>query len=272
MTEQVGQASNQVKRPLRYGLISILLGLAGVGCFVVMVKFDKVEKMSWLGHLGGMAFILLELMAFYAALLGAIRVAWCAATEKGRTLLNPGDVMLLILGGGLPLFFIVQAVHSIMPTRHGRAEIIAQQVFGAEMEELGEAMAAYSRAHDGKYPTPEKWCDVLMTEAENLPPGSLRYLRGKTGHCHLAMNPLADPCSAPEVVLLFECHEGWNQCGGPEMLVLRHQHGRSCAVLFGNGHVEFIEAEKVPLLRWEGKASGIRQQAAPTSQEQPQPP
>jgi hypothetical protein len=272
MTEPAEQGSNQTKRSLRYGLVSILLGLAGVGCFVVMVRFDKVEKMSWLGHLGGMAFILLELMAFYAALIGAIRAAWLAATEKGRTLLNPGDVMLLILGGGLPLFFIVQAVHSMMPTRHGHAEIIAQHVYGAEMEKLGEAMAAYSLAHDGKYPPPEKWCDVLMTEAENLPPGSLRCLRAKMGRCHLAMNPLADPCSAPDVVLLFECHEGWNQCGGPEMLVLRHQHGESCAVLLMNGHVEFIEAEKVPLLRWEGKASGIRQQAAPTSPERPQHP
>jgi hypothetical protein len=260
MTEPVEQGINQTKRSLRHGLISALLALAGLGGVAVAGMFKKIP---WIGSLGGSAFILLELMAFYAALIGAIRAA--------RRPTSAGDRALLILGGGLSLVLIAQVVDSIRPHGH-RAEMIAQQTEATDLETLGRAMTAYSLAHDGRYPTPEKWCDLLLRDANDPSVEVVRCLGGKERRCRYAMNPLADSCSAPDVVLLFECREGWNRFGGPEILTARWQRGKSCTVLFVNGQVEFIEADKVPLLRWEGKATGIGQQAAPMPQGQPQHP
>jgi hypothetical protein len=257
MTESIEQGSNQTKHFSHYGLVSALLSIVGLACFVVFARFSNTEKVHWFAGVAGEAFLLLELMAFFAALLGTIRAAWHLATKRGGTLSSPGDEALLILGGALSLFFIAQAVDQIVREmtlhRHGHAQEIAQWAEAANLEELGKAMTVYSRVHNGRYPASEKWCDALMEEVKDLSPDARRCLRGE-GQCRYAMNPLADPCSAPDVVLLFDCDAGWNQHGGAEILTMRHQRGKSCNVLFVNGHVEFIEAEKISLLRWEGKA------------------
>jgi len=243
MTERVDQGGNQIERSSHYGLISALVALAGLGIALLSGEFRHI---SWLLRPAGIAFLLLELAALSVALIGAIQAARCTTPE--------GDRSLLILGGGLALVLIVLGLGPVVRRGPGpHAEIIAQQTCGADLWNLGVAMAAYSRAHNGRYPTPEKWCDLLMAEAKDPSGEVVRCLGGKEGRCHYAMNPLADPCSAPDVVLLLECRDGWNRFGGAEILTMRHQRGKSCNVLFVNGHVEFIEAERIPLLRWEGK-------------------
>jgi prepilin-type processing-associated H-X9-DG protein len=74
------------------------------------------------------------------------------------------------------------------------------------------------------------------------------------------MNPLAEPNSSPDVVLLFECDGGWNRSGGAELLTTSHHEGKGCGVLFADGHVAFVAAEVIPLLRWEGKVDGKKQE------------
>jgi hypothetical protein len=243
MRDQAEPGSNQAKRPLRYGLISALLALGGLG---VAMLSGELRRIAWLLRPPGIVFSLFELAALCVALIGAIRATWCKALQ--------GDRSLLILGGGLAFVLVVLGLRPVLDWGPGpRAEIIAQQTEAAELEELGRAMMAYSRAHNGRYPAPEKWCDALTTEAKALPPGSLHCLRGE-GRCRYAMNPLADPCSASDVVLLFECRDGWNRFGGPEILTARWQHGGSCTVLFVSGKAGLIETEKITFLKWEGRA------------------
>jgi len=62
------------------------------------------------------------------------------------------------------------------------------------------------------------------------------------------MNPHADPCCAPDVVLLFESQGGWNLFGGPELMTTeRHKGG---CVLFVDGSVRWIKPEEVIGLKW----------------------
>jgi hypothetical protein len=76
------------------------------------------------------------------------------------------------------------------------------------------------------------------------------------------MNPYADCWSAPDVVLLFESNCGWNQAGGPELLITgRHEGG--CNILFVNGDIEFVKTEEIPGLKWEGKLYGEQPESEP---------
>ena len=64
------------------------------------------------------------------------------------------------------------------------------------------------------------------------------------------MNPLADPSSAPDTVLLFECDGGWNQFGGPGLLTTKHHKDEGCYVSFVNREVKFVKPGEIPSLKW----------------------
>ncbi|MHC4858232.1 MAG: H-X9-DG-CTERM domain-containing protein [Planctomycetota bacterium] len=53
-----------------------------------------------------------------------------------------------------------------------------------------------------------------------------------------------------DLVLLFESAPGWNQVGGADDVVT-DRHGKPGAnIAFADGHVEFVKAEDIPILRW----------------------
>ncbi|HNS21589.1 MAG TPA: hypothetical protein PKH24_13880 [Sedimentisphaerales bacterium] len=137
--------------------------------------------------------------------------------------------------------------------REGKAPITACRM---NLSCLGKAMAAYCRIHDEKYPTPEKWCDLLIAEVKGLPAGAFRCSKGKDGRCHYAMNPLADPCGAPDVVLLFESKPGWNQAGGPELLTTEHHD--VCNVLLVDGSVMTVGPDEIGGLKWMSEPRPVR--------------
>ncbi len=131
---------------------------------------------------------------------------------------------------------------------------------------LGKAMVIYANEHDGKFPTPDKWCDLLLEGDyvrvnEFVRPRLILYRPivgghllvwppGKRGRCDYAMNPNCEPNSPNDVVLLFETRSGWNQFGGPELLAPENHGGRGCNILFNDGHVDFVETDKLGELKW----------------------
>ena len=119
---------------------------------------------------------------------------------------------------------------------------------------LGIAMLIYANDFDDKYPTAEKWCDLLVeyyevTEKEFRCPGN------KKGKCSYAINPNCEPNSPNDVVLLFETTGGWNQFGGPEILTTENHKGKGCNVLFNDYHVEFVKPERLGELKWKVEES-----------------
>jgi len=132
----------------------------------------------------------------------------------------------------------------------------------ARLKTLGVALSLYAEGNSNTYPTAQAWCDLLV--GRYVPDEEcLHCTKGPSRQCDYAMNPLADPNSSPEAVLLFECDPGWNRSGGPELLTTSHHEGSGCNVLFVDGHVTFVKAEEIPLLRWEGRVDDKKQEMDP---------
>jgi len=118
------------------------------------------------------------------------------------------------------------------------------------LRSLGAGFALYADEYGNKYPSLGQWCDLLakrfvLEEHFHCRAGE------KKSRCDYAMNPHADPCCAPDVVLLFESQGGWNLSGGPELLTTeRHKGG---GVLFVDGSVRWIKPEEVIGLTWVGE-------------------
>jgi hypothetical protein len=108
---------------------------------------------------------------------------------------------------------------------------------------------------DGPYPTPDKWCDLLI-EHTDLIEKDFMHSGNKKERCGYAINPNVSPRSNPRMVLLFETKGGWNQYGGAEILAFDNHQGRGCNVLFNDQHVEFVEAEQLSNLNWGEKEKG----------------
>jgi len=121
---------------------------------------------------------------------------------------------------------------------------------GENIERLGKAMLIYACGHDDKYPTPDKWCDLLIKYAEVSEKEFVCPSAGE-GRCHYAMNPNAKLTSPPDMVVLFETKGGWNQFGGPEILTFENHEGKGCNVLFNDLHVRFVKKEQISELKWE---------------------
>jgi len=110
------------------------------------------------------------------------------------------------------------------------------------------AIMVYSGDNDDKYPTADKWCDLLLEGG--YVPEKLFICPEQEGPSSYAINPNAKPKSAPDMVLLFETTAGWNQYGGPEILTTDNHKGEGCNILFNDFHVEFVETEELKYLKW----------------------
>lgn len=128
----------------------------------------------------------------------------------------------------------------------------------SNMAELYKAIAGYSNTHNNQYPKATQWCDLL---AEQKPIEKSNFLCPEYAKINkwnqeqpykssYAVNPNAEPNSAPDVVLLFETKDGWNQFGGPELMTFDNHYRKGCNVLFNDGQVKFIKPEQKDKLNW----------------------
>jgi prepilin-type processing-associated H-X9-DG protein len=120
---------------------------------------------------------------------------------------------------------------------------------GENIEWLGKAMLIYACGHDEKYPTPDKWCDLLIKYAEVTEKEFVCPSAGE-GRCHYAINPNASAVTNPGMVVLFETKGGWNQFGGPEILTFENHKGKGCNISFNDFHVEFVKPNQLGELKW----------------------
>jgi prepilin-type processing-associated H-X9-DG protein len=126
----------------------------------------------------------------------------------------------------------------------------------SRIKQLGNMIKDYSQLHNGQYPEPSRWCDLLCdlwksqnqekvkrivanhvadmerggdaevvdaiisNEAGFFCPSYFGLLRRKESN--YAINPNCKPDSPPDTVLLFETVVGWNKFGGPECVAFNH--------------------------------------------------
>jgi len=121
------------------------------------------------------------------------------------------------------------------------------------LKNLGFYLAIYADDHNDVYPPPGQWCDAIVDAFDSDDPNVRDFFLcpwAKVGPCDYAMNPNAGRREASDVVLLFESKPGWNQSGGPELLMTENHQGKGCSVFFTDLHVEFVKAEDLGRLKW----------------------
>ena len=149
---------------------------------------------------------------------------------------------------------IIILVRMMIPIRPGR-RVPDSIMCRINLSMLGKSIRIYANDYDGEYPTADKWCDLLVSFSE-VKPNQL-ICRGsdlKIGESSYSLNKnIAGKKSSeipPNIVLLFETQEGWNQFGGPELLTTDNHKGKGCNVLFNDGSVEFVKPERIAELKW----------------------
>ena len=138
-------------------------------------------------------------------------------------------------------------------------EIHSQGVLacGFKLKQLYTALQQYAKEDpENRYPTPEKWCDLLMEKA-NLNINAFRCPRDYKGPCSYALNPDANFDSSGDVVLLFETDPGWNQHGKQELLkFVNHKDftGNTANLVTNNGmplRLYLYEGEELAEIKWQ---------------------
>jgi prepilin-type processing-associated H-X9-DG protein len=168
---------------------------------------------------------------------------------SGTSVKGPYPCAKIALAGIVFLILAAWVFPSVILTLMHPPERIARRVVCmSHLKMLGVSLVLYANEHSGQYPAAERWCDLLAdgyVKAETF-----RCPTTKTESCDYALNPHAEPNDARDVVLLLESQPGWNQRGGSELLTTENHDGKGCNVLFVDGHVEFVKAEKLAGLKW----------------------
>ncbi len=172
--------------------------------------------------------------------------------EKKKQSFSPVRVLLGLLITLALLYVLLAVLQTVRPSPY-------RVYCSAKLRGLSKAMQIYANDFDGNLPPVEKWCDSLVKHVEMIPWDFVcKAADANEGQSCYAMNKnvagkkLSD--LAPDVVLLFEAKPGWNQIGGPEMLVPdihEDRKVRGSNILFADGSIEFVKAQDVGSLVWE---------------------
>jgi prepilin-type processing-associated H-X9-DG protein len=131
-----------------------------------------------------------------------------------------------------------------------------ESICGTRLKKLSHYCVVYEY-NKGSLPHLSDWCDLLGPYVEPDIPAILNPVYqcpvDEIGPCSYVMNeniPDGSGGLPADLVLLFESAPGWNQVGGADDVVT-DRHGKPGAnIAFADGHVEFVKAEDIPILRW----------------------
>jgi hypothetical protein len=199
------------------------------------------EQTSPLFYFGLFVLIVSPLIGLVLGIIADREIYKSKGALKGR--------LFSISGTGLA---IIGILWSLMPIPVTPARTAHRVICASNLGGLGKTIRSYSDQYDHKYPTSDRWCDLIAEYADVneiwICRGALKH--GDKGPCHYAINPNCSPNSPPDTVLLFETTGGWNQHGGPEILTTENHEGEGCNILFNNCKVEFIKPEQFNELKW----------------------
>lgn len=191
------------------------------------------------------------LPAIILGIVALVKISRSIGQLKGKGLAIAGICLPAVL---LPLVSLLFGI--LLPVLARTRQIAFRMICDTNLSNLGKSMLAYANDHEGRFPTPSKWCDLLIQET-GVSPTSFQCKGAGEGRCNYAMNRNVEGLGTnapPYMVLLFETYPGWNQVGGPEVLTTKNHGGDRCNVVFVDGHVEFVKPAALDRLRWTGRA------------------
>ncbi|MHC4555713.1 MAG: hypothetical protein ACYS80_00255 [Planctomycetota bacterium] len=214
------------------GLAKLSLILAIIS-FLCIISYRHVEGLLLLA-----LFIFLPLTVAFGVI-GIIEIRKSKGRLRGTALIA-GAIVVMLAVAVPPGYSVIS--ESIVP------RILCK----CSSKAMREAIQAYASDHNGKYPAPEVWCDLLAQNSQNAKK-LFCEVSGSAGGpelCHYALNPNCKPDSPEDIVLLFETKGGWNQCGNQELLTSTENYKKGWRVLFNDGRLEFIEPHELGRLKW----------------------
>jgi prepilin-type processing-associated H-X9-DG protein len=215
----------------------------------VPAKTSKLAITSMvLGILSFCTFLLTAPLAFILGIISLIMITKSKGQLKGMGMAIAGIAIPVV---ALP---IVAMLMGIMMPALARARYMGQRAICTNnLKQLGLATIMYADNNKSKYPTSDKWCDLIERYHKN----DKLYIcpSAEQGKCNYAINKNLPEYSiqikrTSELVLLFETKPGWNQSGGSELLTTENHHGEGCNVAFCDGHVSFIKTGDINKLKW----------------------
>jgi hypothetical protein len=240
MSATENNPKTQKPKTSKLAIAALIFGVLSL-CTLGMVE----PRHSWCGTLPARyleAVLLLRLFAVIGLFLGIVALVRIAKMGA-RSLRGHGFAIAAIVAGVVSLLLGLLGLAPRPRPPHPAL------VCRANLKELGIAMRLYADDRTGKYPSPDKWCD-LLEKGNYVLGGWLRCPRDKKGPCSYAINPNAEPNSPLDIVLLFETKGGWNQFGGPELLTTENHEGKGCNILLNDRHVKFVRTEQLNELKW----------------------
>lgn len=136
-------------------------------------------------------------------------------------------------------FFLITVITAFSHTKGLRLRLKCVD----NLRKLEIAMQVYADENNRKYPTSDKWCDLLIRGEYVKNKKTFRCPSHIKDRCSYAINPNATPDSPPDTVLIFETQGGWNQAGGPEIFNLNH--GQCSNILFNGKQIDIIASDRI---------------------------
>lgn len=191
--------------------------------------------------------LLLSLFGLITGIGALPRIKRSRGLLKGRCLAIAG----VIIPIGLVPLYSFGVVRFMRPAR----KMAFAMTCGSNLSALGKAMLIYANEFDGKLPTGNKWCDLLIKHAEVGPKVFVCPKSGVAeGQSSYAINQNAFGKTVsdlpPDLVLLFESKPGWNQVAGLETLTTKNHDGKGCNILFVDRTTKFVKTEELGQLKW----------------------
>jgi hypothetical protein len=239
-TERIEQSQKPITSKLAF--LSLVLPILGF-CMSLYFVIPRDESiLSWHPF-----YIIWWLSALVGLVLGVV-----ALGEIGNSNGGIAGRVLAALGISVAVvsFIFLNVCRLMTPVKKPPPLMICR----SHLDRLGITMRMYANDFDGKYPTTDKWSDLLLKHGEGkLTEKSFKCPANKKERCSFAMNPNCEPNSPVDMVLLFETKGGWNQFGGSEILTFENHKGKGCNILFNSLHVEFVKPEQISKLKWKEK-------------------
>ncbi len=236
-------ATSQPIRTSALAKTSLILGLIGLCTLFLTIPLTIILPVCRIPGLGLISLCTSALTSLLAIILGIISLVMISRSHgqlKGTGMAITGIAIPIVM------LFVMNLLFNATPRTAQRVQC------GSNMQSLGKAMNIYASDNNGMFPTPSRWCDLLI-EYTDVSKEEFLCPAAHKGPCNYAMNKNIEELSAkapPDMVLLFESVPGWNQSGGPEILNIENHQGEGCNVLFSNTHVSFERPEDVNKLRW----------------------
>ena len=218
-------------------LAKVLLGLTVIS-FLCFVGFLFTAT-----NIAGVLFLASVIVTVILGIVSIFKIKLSGGKLKDMGLPIIGGIIIPVILAGIVLAGIV-----IGNAMDSAGVTIRLLICKKELETLGNALQIYSTNFDSKYPTADKWCDLLVqyTDVNKTSFGKFAV----DGRSNYAINPNAEPNSPPDVVLLFETDGVWNQAGEAELLTFENKESKGYMTLFNGRHIRLLKPEDVNGLKW----------------------